>query len=65
MSRPPPTRQQGVSRCSGGTCPGQMDSTQSAGREGQFRSFFLSFLDLRGGLSPKAVLGGPFKIGMR
>lgn len=31
---------------------------------GQFRSFFLSFLDLRGGLSPKAVLGGPFKIGL-
>lgn len=40
-------------------------STRSAGRGGQFRGFILSFLDLRGGLSPKAVLGGSFKTGMR
>lgn len=40
-------------------------STQSAGHVGQFRGFLISFLELRGGLSPTAMLGGSFETGMR
>lgn len=58
MSRAPPTCQQGVSKCSEGTCPGQMDSTQSAGSVPKFFSFLPG---PKRGLVPKGSAGWPLQ----